>query len=132
MPLYVFAGQDMLACVLRASDRDPASVGSALIKRRLVPLRRAWPKTKIIVLADSGFCRPRVLRRLERWGVSYIIGLQKNSRLAQQVELAELALADQYPPSRPSGACSVVFSVWSATSPKRLSCLPSVKLNSIA
>jgi hypothetical protein len=96
LPLYVFAGQDMLACVLRPSDRDPASVVSALIKRLLVPLRRAWPKTKIIVRADSGFCRPRVLKRLERWGVSYIIGLQKNSRLKQQVALAELALAEQY------------------------------------
>jgi Transposase DDE domain group 1 len=96
LPLYVFAGQDMLACVLRPSDRDPASVVSALIKRLLAPLRRAWPRTKIIVRADSGFCRPRVLKRLERWGVSYIIGLQKNSRLKQQVELAELALAEQY------------------------------------
>ena len=96
LPLYVFAGQDMLACVLRPSDRDPASVVSALIKRLLVPLRRAWPKTKIIVRADSGFCRPRVLQRLERWGVSYIIGLQKNARLTQQVELAEMALAEQY------------------------------------
>lgn len=55
LPLYVFAGQDMLACVLRPSDRDPASVVSALIKRLLVPLRRAWPKTEIIVRADSGF-----------------------------------------------------------------------------
>ena len=96
LPLYVFAGQDMLACVLRPSDRDPASVVSALIKRLLVPLRRAWPKTKIIVRADSGFCRPRVLQRLERWDVSYIIGLQKNARLTQQVELAEMALAEQY------------------------------------
>ena len=96
LPLYVFAGQDLLACVLRPSDRDPASVLSALIKRLLVPLRRAWPKTKIIVRADSGFCRPRVLQRLERWGVSYIIGLQKNSRLNEQVALAELALAEQY------------------------------------
>jgi Transposase DDE domain group 1 len=96
LPLYVFAGQDLLACVLRPSDRDPASVVSALIKRLLVPLRRAWPRTRIIVRADSGFCRPRVLRRLERWGVSYIIGLQKNARLQQEVELAELALADQY------------------------------------
>ena len=92
----MFAGQDLLACVLRPSDRDPASVVSALIKRLLVPLRRAWPKTKIIVRADSGFCRPRVLQRLERWGVSYIIGLQKNARLQQEVEFAELALADQY------------------------------------
>ena len=96
LPLYVFAGQDMLACVLRPSDRDPASVLSALIKRLLVPLRRAWPKAKITVRADSGFCRPRVLQRLERWGVSYIIGLQKNARLKQQVELAELALAERY------------------------------------
>ena len=77
LPLYVFAGQDLLACVLRPSDRDPASVVSALIKRLLVPLRKAWPRTKIIVRADSGFCRARVLRRLERWGVSYVIGLQK-------------------------------------------------------
>jgi Transposase DDE domain group 1 len=96
LPLYVFAGQDMLACVLRPSDRDPASVVSALIKRLLVPPRRAWPKTKIIVRADSGCCRPRVLQRPERWGVHYIIGLQKYSRLAQQVGLAALALADQY------------------------------------
>ena len=92
----MFAGQGMLAYVLRPSDRDPASVVTALIKRLWVPLRRAWPKTKIIVRADSGFSRPRVLQRLERWGASYIIGLQKNSRLMKQVELAEQALAEQY------------------------------------
>ena len=96
LPLYVFACQDLLACVLRPSDRDPASGVSALIKRLLVPLRRAWPKTKIIVRADSGFCRPRVLQRLERWRGTYVIGLQKNSRLQQDVALAELVLAEQY------------------------------------
>jgi len=96
LPLYVFCGQFMLACVLRPSDRDPASVASALIKRLIEPLRRAWPRVRIVVRADSGFCRPRVLRRLERWGVHYVLGLQKNARLQQQVELAELALAEQY------------------------------------
>ena len=95
LPPYVFAAQDMLACVLRPSDRAPASVVGALIKRLLVPLRRIWPKTKIIVRADSDFCRPRVMQRLERWGVHYMIGLQKNSRMKQQVDLAELALAEQ-------------------------------------
>ena len=54
LPLSVFAEQDMLACVLRPCDRDPASVVSALIKRLLVPLRRALPKTKTIVRADAG------------------------------------------------------------------------------
>jgi hypothetical protein len=96
LPLYVFCGQDMLACVLRPSERDPASVASALIKRLIEPLRRAWPRVRIVVRADSGFCRPRLLRRLERWGVHYVIGLQKNERLKQRVALAELALAEQY------------------------------------
>ena len=53
LPLSVFAGQDMLACVLRPSDRDPTSAVSAVMKRLLVPLRRAWPKTKIIVRAEA-------------------------------------------------------------------------------
>ena len=50
----------------------------------------------LVVRGDSGFCRPRVLRRLERWGVDYVLGLQKNTRLLQRTELAELALAEQY------------------------------------
>jgi hypothetical protein len=96
LPLYVFCGQHMLACVLRPSDRDPAGVASALIKRLVDALRRAWPRVRIVVRADSGFCRSRLLRRLERWGVHYVLGLQKNARLTQQVALAELALAEQY------------------------------------
>jgi hypothetical protein len=30
LPLYVFAGQDMLACVLRPSDRDPVAADNYL------------------------------------------------------------------------------------------------------
>lgn len=96
LPLYVFCGQDLLACVLRPSDRDPASVVTALLKRLIDALRQAWPKVRIVVRGDSGFCRPRVLRRLDRWGVGYVLGLQKNTRLLQRSELAELALADRY------------------------------------
>lgn len=96
LPLYVFAGQDLLACVLRPSSRDPASVLSALVKLIAARLRQAWPNVRLIVRADSGFCRPQALRRFDRWGVHYIIGLQKNAALLQRVELAELALAQDY------------------------------------
>lgn len=96
LPLYVFCGQDLLACVLRPSDRDPASVVTAVLKRLIDALRQVWPKVRIVVRGDSGFCRPRVLRRLDRWGVDYVLGLQKNTRLIQRVELAELALAERY------------------------------------
>lgn len=96
LPLYVFCGQDILACVLRPSSRDPASVLSALIKLITRRLRQAWPRVRIVVRGDSGFCRPQALRRFEKWGLHYIIGLQKNAALLQRVALAELALADMY------------------------------------
>ena len=96
LPLYVFCGQDMLACVLRPSWRDPASVLSALVRLIAGRLRQAWPGVKLIVRADSGFCRSKALRRFEAWGIDYIIGLQKNAALEWRSAIAMQALADQY------------------------------------
>jgi len=96
VPLYVFCGQDMLACVLRPSWRDPASVLSALVKLIAHRLRQAWPGVKLVVRGDSGFCRSKALRRFDKWHIDYIVGLQKNSLLLDQVALAEHALAAQY------------------------------------
>ena len=96
LPLYVFCGQDVLACVLRPSWRDPASVLSALIKLIARRLRQAWSGVRLVVRGDSGFCRPKALRRFDAWGIDYIVGLQKNSALLERVAIAEHALAEQY------------------------------------
>jgi hypothetical protein len=96
LPLYVFCGQDMLACVLRPSWRDPASVLSALVKLIARRLRQAWPHVKLIVRGDSGFCRSRALRRFEAWGIDYLIGLQKNVALEGRSAIAMQALAEAY------------------------------------
>jgi len=96
LPLYVFCGQAMLACVLRPSRIDGAKNAAAVIKLLVQRLRRSWPETRIIVRGDSGFCRQRLLRWCERSGVSYIIGLARNARLEARVRLAELMLADEY------------------------------------
>jgi len=101
LPLYVFCGQDMLACVLRPSWRDPASVVSALIKRLAARLRQAWPGVRIVVRGDSGFSRPKVLRRLDAWGIDYVLGVQKNPTLEWNSALAALEVADRH---RSSGA----------------------------
>lgn len=96
LPLYVFCGQAMLACVLRRSRIDGAKNAAAVLKLLVQRLRRAWPETRVIVRADSGFCRQRLLRWCERSGVSYIVGLARNARLEAQVRYAELMLADEY------------------------------------
>src|SRR5574337_854990 len=96
LPLYVFCGQAMLACVLRPSKIDGARHAAAVIKLLVGRLRRAWPKTRLIVRADSGFCRRRLLQWCERSAVGYIIGLARNARLHEAVQYVEAAMADDY------------------------------------
>jgi hypothetical protein len=96
LPLYVFCGQSLLACVLRRSRIDGAKNAAAVIKLLVARLRQAWPQVRIIVRGDSGFCRQRLLRYCERAGVDYLIGLARNARLEAQVAYAELMLADEY------------------------------------
>ena len=96
LPLYVFCGRAMLACVLRSSKIDGARHAAAVIKLLVRRLRRAWPHTKFIVRADSGFCRRRLLQWCERSDVGYAIGLARNARLHAAVEYVEAAMADEY------------------------------------
>ena len=57
LPLYVFCGQDMLACVLRPSWRDPASIVSAVLKLLARRLRQAWPDVKLDFTLSHGRLR---------------------------------------------------------------------------
>ena len=55
-------------------------------------LRARWPEVKIILRADSGFCRWKMLRWCEAHQVDYIVGIAKNERLkALHAKLAERA-----------------------------------------
>ena len=96
LPLYVFCGQAMLACVLRPSKIDGAKQAAAVIKLLITRLRRSWPETRFIVRADSGFCRRRLVQWCERADVRYLIGLARNARLHAVVEMAEASMADAY------------------------------------
>jgi hypothetical protein len=53
----------------------------AILALLVKTLRKRWPKVKIILRADSGFCRWKMLRWCERVRVNYIVGLAKNQRL---------------------------------------------------
>ncbi len=96
LPLYVFCGQAMLACVLRPSKIDGAKHAAAVIKLLVGRLRQAWPNTRLIVRGDSGFCRQRLLRWCERAQVGYVIGLARNARLHRAVAALEASMAEAY------------------------------------
>lgn len=82
LPLYVFCGDQLLVSYLRPSNIDAALHAPAILKLLVSRLRKAWPQVKIILRADSGFCRWKMLRWCERHGVHYIVGLARNARLA--------------------------------------------------
>lgn len=85
LPLYVFCGQAMLACVLRNSRIDGARHAAAVIKLLVTRLRQVWPEVRLIVRGDSGFCRQRLIRWCERHHVGYVIGVARNARLHAHV-----------------------------------------------
>ncbi len=81
LPLYVFCGEQLLVSYLRPSNQDPAKHAWAILKLLTQRLRQQWPQLRIILRADSGFSRQKMLRWCERQQVDYVVGLAKNSRL---------------------------------------------------
>lgn len=96
LPLYVFCGQSMLACLLRPSRIDGAKHAAAVLRLLVNRLRQAWPGVRILIRGDSGFCRQRLIRWCERSDVQYIIGLARNKRLQARVQQAEELLKGDY------------------------------------
>src|SRR5262245_24269217 len=57
LPLYIFCGEYLLVAKLRTSNND-ASYGTDAELERIIPqIRAAWPQVRILLRADSGFCR---------------------------------------------------------------------------
>ncbi len=84
LPLYVFCGDQLLLSYLRPSNIDAAKHAWAILALLVKRLRQAWPEVRIVLRADSGFCRWRMLRWCDRQNVGYIVGLAKNERINKQ------------------------------------------------
>jgi len=80
LPLYVFGAEQLLVAYLRPADGDAARQCRAILKLLVTRLRQAWPQLRLIVRADSGFCRWRLMRWCDRNGIGYILGLARSSR----------------------------------------------------
>ncbi len=86
LPLYIMSGNQVLRARLRPANQD-ASAGSW---KELAPvverLRREWPEVKIVVRADSGFCREGLMLWCEQNKVDYVLGLARNKTLGGLID----------------------------------------------
>ncbi len=93
LPLYIFAGDQLLCARLRASNVDGAAGALDEVKRIVARLRAKWPKVRIVLRGDSGFCREELMAWCEANRVDFLFGLAGNSRLVGEID-AELAQAE--------------------------------------
>jgi hypothetical protein len=86
LPLYIFCGRHLLAAKLRRSNIDGAAGAREEVERIVAQIRRSWPRTRILLRADSGFCREELMAWCEVNKVDYLFGLAKNKRLIAEIE----------------------------------------------
>jgi len=93
LPLFVFYGRHLLAAKLRPANIDAAAGSVEEVARIVAQIRARWPRTIIVVRADSGFCRDNLMSWCEENGVHFVLGLARNERLVAEIasELAEAA-----------------------------------------
>jgi len=85
LPLYIFAGDQLLCARLRPANQDAAAGSVEEVGRIAEQLRQRWPEVKIVLRADSGFCREALMSWCEANRVDYVFGLQRNQRLRRIV-----------------------------------------------
>lgn len=83
LPLYIFAGDQLLCARLRPANQDAAAGSLKEVKPIVTQLRQRWPEVRIVLRADSGFCRQQLMGWCEQNHVDYVFGLARNQRLRQ-------------------------------------------------
>jgi hypothetical protein len=86
LPLYIVCGEHLLGVRLRPANLDASAGALEEIERIAGQIREAWPNTRIILRADSGFCREALLSWCEAKQVDYVFGLARNERLRRIID----------------------------------------------
>ena len=82
LPLLYFIGGDPVMVRLQEAGGDPAAGVTEDLEALVGRLRASWPDTRVILRADSGFCRDSIMSWCEgAEGVDYVIGAARNDRL---------------------------------------------------
>ena len=106
LPLYIFRGRHLLCAKLRTADQDGAAGALEEVERIVGQIRVRWPRTQIVLRADSGFARDALMAWCEAHGVDYVLGLARNARLTRAIGAAMRQAQAQH---RATGRSARVF-----------------------
>ena len=95
LPLYIFCGRHLLAAKLRRANIDASAGAKDEIARIVGQIRQRWPRTRILLRADSGFARDGLMDWCEHNRVDFVFGLARNARLVDRIGIALAWAEDQ-------------------------------------
>ena len=95
----------MLCARQRVANQDAAAGSLEELQRIVKQIRKAWPKVRIVLRADSGFCRDELLSWRQQQQADYGVGLARNPRLREMIEHEMAQTAEQ----QQSGQSARVF-----------------------
>jgi hypothetical protein len=96
-PIVVFDGEGrIVTAVLRPAKRPKGAEIRALLRRLLRAIRANWPKTEILLRADSHYCGPEVIDWCRANGVDFIFGVAPTATLRRHVERLEASTMARY------------------------------------
>jgi hypothetical protein len=119
LPLYIFAGDQLLCARLRPANQDAAAGSVEEVCRIVTQLRERWPEVSIVLRADSGFCREDLMSWCESNHVDYLFGLARNKRL-RRIICAQMHQAQIL--HQTSGKAARVFAEFSYQTHRSWSC----------
>jgi hypothetical protein len=96
-PIVVFDGEGrFITAVLRPAKRPGGKEIKAFLRRLLRAIRANWPRTEIMLRADSHYCCPEVLDFCRVNGLDYILGVAPTTTLRKHVAALEASTKARY------------------------------------
>jgi hypothetical protein len=96
-PIVVFDGAGrFITAVLRPAKRPSGKEIMPILRRLLRAIRANWPRTKIMLRADSHYCCPEVLDFCRANGLDYIFGVAPTTTLQRHIGALEASVKARY------------------------------------
>jgi hypothetical protein len=78
-----------VTAVLRPAKRPKGTEIRAFLRRLIRAIRANWPKTRILIRADSHYCCPEVIDFCRERGLDFILGVAPTTTLRRHIEELE-------------------------------------------
>jgi hypothetical protein len=96
-PIVVFDGEGrFVTAVLRPAKRPGGKEIKPFLRRLPRAIRANWPKTEILLRADSHYCAPEVIDWCRANGLDYILGVAPTTTLRRHVETLEASVQARF------------------------------------